>query len=210
VVLDAGDFGFMLGPLADSVFAMKPTDFRGGTVPLEVRLLDGVIQVALAATVFPRAADLEEERAVARPPVTVDEVEQTVRALLQEIEAEAKKAPDIPADLVNSGLLEAWRVYAAMPSSKETRDGRAARRTTRRAIEVSLEALAAHGHFARTTKDGQAAFQPTLRYKVQVQDLAAGELYDLARRLLRAPRATESAPAPLATARPTSGSPSVD
>lgn len=178
-VLDASSRGFVLAPREHSVFALKPADYRSGTGSADARLLDGLAQVAIAATVFPRSADLEEDPAIARPPVTVDEIESTIRSLCCRIEQELRGAPDTPASVVETGLLEAWRVYINIPDVRETKGkARAPRSTTRRLIESNLELLASYACFTRVARSGELAYQPTYRYQRQVQELAAGEIYD--------------------------------
>jgi hypothetical protein len=41
----------------------------------------GIIQVAIAATIFPRQRDLDEAAQVARQPATVDEIDGNVRSI---------------------------------------------------------------------------------------------------------------------------------
>jgi hypothetical protein len=60
LVLDVSEHCLVLAPREDSAFQFKPADFRPGTTRAEDRLLDGLVQVAIAATVFPRARDLRQ------------------------------------------------------------------------------------------------------------------------------------------------------
>jgi hypothetical protein len=80
-VLDAHEHGLFLSPMPDSVFALRPADFRPGRSSAEDRLLVGIIQVAIAATIFPRQRDLDEAAQVARQPATVDEIDGNVRSI---------------------------------------------------------------------------------------------------------------------------------
>lgn len=66
-VLDVSEHGVVLAPHDDSIFALKPADFRGGSSKVDDRLLDGLAQVAIAATVFPRAGDLDEDPDISVP-----------------------------------------------------------------------------------------------------------------------------------------------
>ncbi|NVJ18862.1 hypothetical protein [Myxococcus sp. AM010] len=52
-VLDVSEHGVVLAPMDDSIFALKPADFRPGSSKVDDRLLDGLAQIAIAATVFP-------------------------------------------------------------------------------------------------------------------------------------------------------------
>ncbi|MDD5708766.1 MAG: hypothetical protein PHR35_22860 [Kiritimatiellae bacterium] len=68
-ILDVGELGMIVGPQSDSVFAMPASGFHPTRGTAEERLLDGLIQVAIAATIFPRARDLSEDASYARPAV---------------------------------------------------------------------------------------------------------------------------------------------
>lgn len=185
-VLDAGELGLVLGPMEDSAFAIHPASLLQRRTP-DDRLLDGLVQVAIAATVFPRAQDLEDTAMSARPPVTVDEVEESVRALCQRLDEESKSRPDPTADEGLTGLYEAWRVYNGRSAARETPDKRQAARTTRRIIETNLELLHDWGCFSRTSTEG--AYQSTWRYQVLVKELAATALHDRVRELLEGAKA---------------------
>ena len=60
-VLDVSEHGIILAPREESVFLLKSSDFRPGSSKAEDRLLDGLVQVTIAATIFPRARDLEDD-----------------------------------------------------------------------------------------------------------------------------------------------------
>lgn len=176
-ILEAGPLGMVLGTSGESTFTYKPSDFRN-TARAEDRLIDGLVQVALAAAVFPRAQDLQEDPGVARPPVSVDDIDATLRALCERLGEKAKTAPDPEA----TGLYEAWRAYQQRPSVKETGDDRAAFRSTRRVIETALERMTQLGCF--TNPENKDAYQPTWRYQVLVRELAAQTLWTRIREVL--------------------------
>lgn len=182
-VLDAGSHGLVLGPTPDSVFALSPQAFRPALTSAEDRLLDGLVQVAIATVVFPRARDLEEDPDLARPPVTIDEVEEQLRSLCTALQKATQEQPD-PLT-THEGLQEAWRVYQSRLDAMETADNRKAPRTTRRIIEYALERLRDHGCFTQG-RDEKRAWQPTRRYQVLVQELAATALFAEVRRALEA------------------------
>ena len=191
VVLAAGKHGIVLGPSFDSVFALKAADFRNQS-STDDRLLDGLVQLALAATVFPRARDLEQDANFARPPITVDEIEENLRRLCERLEEEHQGKPDPLASDEESGFYEAWRVYRRRLAVMETRDGHKAQRTTRRIIEFGLERLRDFGCFIKESRGNQTFYQSTWRYQVLVKELAATTVYDQARRVLQG----SSAPQP--------------
>jgi len=176
-ILEHGQHGIAFAPFTESVFSMKTSDWRitpGTTV--EGRLLDGLVQVGIAATLYPRATDLEDE--AARPPITVEDVDATLRLACARLEEEARGRPDPEVSRDGAGLEEAWRVYAAMPPVTETKDGRRSPNTSRALIERAFEFLRRHGCFARTVRDGQAAFQSNWRYEVLAREFASTAIYD--------------------------------
>jgi hypothetical protein len=186
-VLDASEHGVVLAPQDESIFALKPADFRPGSSKVDDRLLDGLAQIAIAATVFPRARDLDEDPDIVRAPVTVDEVEAVLRVLCERLSVEARGAPDPNASDENRGLVEAWRVYLQRLDTIETRDSRKAMRATRRIIEYSLDRLRDFGCFTQVRQGSEPAWQPTRRYQVMVQQLAGTVLFQIARETLDAP-----------------------
>ena len=186
-VLDVSEHGVVLTPQDDSIFALKPADFRPTSSKVDDRLLDGLAQVAIASTVFPRARDLDEDPDIVRAPVTVDEVEAQLRQLCERLSDEARGAPDPNAEDERRGLIEAWRVYIQRLETMETRDSRKAMRATRRIIEYSLDRLREFGCFTQVRQGADIAWQPTRRYQIMVQQLAAGALFQLVREALDNP-----------------------
>lgn len=186
-VLDVSEHGLVLAPQDDSIFALKPAEFRPGSSKADDRLLDGLAQIAIAATVFPRARDLDEDPDIVRAPVTVDEVEAQLRQLSERLSDEARSAPDPDAEDERRGLIEAWRVYMQRLDTMETRDLRKAMRATRRIIEYSLDRLREFGCFTQVRQGDETAWQPTRRYQVIVQQLAGTTLFQLVREALDAP-----------------------
>lgn len=183
-LLDVSLHGVVLAPHDDSVFALRPADFRPTSSKVDDRLLDGLAQVAIAATVFPRARDLEDDPDLARPPVTVDEVEVQLRRLCEQMAEEARTRPDPDPEDEERGLTEAWRIYLARLAAMETSDSRSARRATRSIIKYALDRLREFGCFTQMRHGGEPAWQPTRRYQVMVQELAGTRLFQLVREAL--------------------------
>ena len=189
-VLNVSEHGIVLSPREGSVFWMKASEFRSSNSSADVRLLDGLIQITIAATVFPRARDLEDDVNRPRPPVTVDEVDDSLRAICARLKEEfATVDPNM--DDIRTGLYDAWRVYDNMQSVRETKDGREARNTTSRFIRYNLERLKEFGCFTETRYSGKQAWQPTRRYNVLVQELAASRLFDEVMKIKNAGNADE-------------------
>ncbi len=177
-VLNVSEHGIVLTPREGSVFWMRPSELRAGSnAATDRRLLDGIVQVTIAATVFPRARDLEDDVNRPRPPVTVEEIDDTLRGICAALKKEFANAdPDM--DDVRTGIYDAWRVYDATLAARETKDGRESPATSTRIIKYNLEKLKEYGCFAETRYAGKEAWQPTRRYNVLVQDIAASRVYD--------------------------------
>lgn len=134
-----------------------------------------------------RARDLDDDPDVVRPPVTIDEVETLLRQLCDRLSIEARGASDPEASDEKRGLIEAWRVYLQRSEIIETRDGRQGTRGTRRIIEFSFERLRDLGCFTQVRYAGGPAWQPTRRYQILFQQLAATSLFRIVREALDAP-----------------------
>jgi len=187
-VLDANKHGIVLGPEPESPFALRPADFRrSSSTSADQRLLDGLVQVAIAARVFPKARDLEEDATLARQPVTVGEIEDMLRSLCSKFEEGAKGQPDPAASEELAGLYEAWRVYHGRAATKETSGRRRALGTTHRLIERGLDRLCEFGCFMREESRDGPKYQPTWRYQVLVKELASVQVYDHVRSILDRP-----------------------
>jgi len=166
-------YSIVLAPTPDSVFLMRSHDYRSPTSSSEDnRLLDGLIHIAIAATVYPRATDLLTHSTMRRNPITVNDIEVTLRQISERLEENSRGDPD-PLAEGSEGVYEAWRVYKNRPATKETKDNRAAAGTTRRMIEKAFEYLCEQRCFRR---DGEN-YQPLWRYQVLVQDYAASRVY---------------------------------
>jgi len=176
-VLDIGAHGLVLAPSMNSAFSLPASDFRSPSGYADDRLLDGLVQIAIATTVFPRARDLEDDPDLARSPVTVSEVSTQLKSLCAALSHANRDTPDPEASEEATGLYEAWRVY-----QRRLEGASRSRRSTKRIIEHGLDQLRAHGCFTRQA--GVPGWRPTRRYQILVQDLAATRLYDEVQRVL--------------------------
>ena len=183
-VLDVGEHGIILAPVEESLFALRPAQFRPTSSSTDDRLIDGLIQLTIAATIFPRARDLEEDPAIARPPTSIDEVEETLRSLCDRIAEEHRDQPDPVVSEEEPGIYEAWRVYQGRLAAMETRDDRRAPATTRRFVEQGLDRLKEFGCFTKESNGEATVYQPTYRYQVLVRELAATSAYKALSRLI--------------------------
>jgi hypothetical protein len=83
-IVDVSDFGVVLAGAPDSPFGLTVADYRASSTK-EERLLHGLVQVGLAAFLYPRPEDLEVEAGVQR--VSVRELEEFLRETCAAIDA---------------------------------------------------------------------------------------------------------------------------
>lgn len=184
-VLDVNHRGLFLGTQDDSVFALKPSDFRGSSgSTAEERLLDGLVQIAIAATIYPRQQDLDEDSIEAKPPITASEVDEILRTMCSEYKRRVADDPDVDRDAIDRGLQEAWRVYESRPGVKTTQTGKLSPNSTQGLIRRHLQQLVEHGCFVVSRHGATELYRPTLRYQIQVKELAATRLYRYLQTLL--------------------------
>ena len=177
VVLAVNDRGLFLGTQDNSVFALRPSDFRGGRTTADDRLLDGLVQVAIAATIYPRQQDLDEDSLEAKHPINCREVDDLLRKLCAEYKQRLASDPDAATDDMQRGFHEAWRVYDARPAIRTTSQGSLALNSTQGLIRRHLLELAQHGCFVISGQEPSETFRPTLRYQILVKELSATHLY---------------------------------
>jgi hypothetical protein len=177
VILEANDRGLFLGTQDDSAFAVKPSEFRGGRGSAEERLLDGLVQLAIAATIYPRQQDLDEDSIEAKPPISCEEVDETLRKLCAEYKRRSADGPDVARDDIDQGMQEAWRVYESRPGLKTTQQGNLSSNSTQGLIRKHLQQLVEHGCFIVSTQGTTEMYRPTLRYQIQVREMAASRVY---------------------------------
>ena len=174
-VVDVLDHAIVLAPLGpDSVFAATLTDLRPGLGDMPRGAL-ALIQIAIAATFFPTAAVLtgtqDDHAEVSASPLRVATV---LREHCQRLEGEA--SDDI--DLEEAGLVEAWRELARMPDTKPDGSQRAALSSLAGMVKLVLNQLHEHGMVQTfDTAEGET-YMPTPRYRLQVRELAANELFE--------------------------------
>ena len=176
-VLELNDRGLFVGTQENSVFALKPSDFRSGRSSADERLLDGLVQIAIAATIYPRQQNLDEDTLEAKPPITCREVDEVLRKLCLEFKQRVSDDPDATTDDLQRGFQEAWRVYESRPAVRTTAQGSLAMNSTQGLIRRHLHQLVEHGCFTVSGQEPQESFRPTLRYQILVKKLASTTLY---------------------------------
>lgn len=179
-IIGASTRGIVLVPTEASIFASVPPDTRSA----DERLLDGLIHIAIVATLYPLAQDLEEDPTIARPPLVVEHVEATLRDICDRFEEKSRGQPDPLLNNQLAGLSEAWRVYLDRTAARTTSGQRASPVTTTRLIERALEFLHKQGCFTIESRGSRNVYRPTWKYQVQVQEWAATQMYEAVRAVL--------------------------
>lgn len=178
-----GPMGMVLTATDDSIFAMTLTDYRrSGSA--DDRLIDGLILVAILATLYPHAQDLEEDTQVARPPIRVEDVEKTLRTLCEQLEVASQRQPDPSVQDLAVGLVEAWQAYRDRVATKTSGNGRAATGTTIQMIQRAFEMLERQACVTVVVRDGKKWYRPTWKYQVMVREASVVRLAEMVRKLV--------------------------
>lgn len=165
-IIDVSDFGATIGAHPDSPFGLTVADYRQNLTS-EERLIHGLVQVGLAAYLYPRTEDLESEAEIRTASVL--ELETYLRETCEQLSAQHRDL-DAPADAPE--LDRAWRAYLRWPSTRETSDARRAAKTTTGVIAHALARLAELGLLRRVGDAKGGIYQALRRYRVQVRELA--------------------------------------
>jgi hypothetical protein len=185
-VLHCGPHGLILVAGETSPYLLKPAEFRGNA-DVEGRMLDGLIQIGIAATIYPRAAELFEEADRVRGMFTAKQVQETLDLIVDRLREASKGERDPGASAEVQGLLEAWRVYDKKPRVRDTQDGRAGHKTIRQQITLHLQRLREQGCMLDVEQGGVMRWRSTYRYHLLVQEYAYSPMFDAMRALQALP-----------------------
>ena len=174
-VIDAIEHAIVLAPLGpDSVFAATLTDLRPGLGEMSRGAL-ALVHIAIAATFFPTAAVLTgAQDDFAEVSATPARVAAVLREHCGRLEAEARDDPD----LAEAGLVEAWRELARLPDARPDGSQRAALSSIAGMVKIVLNQLHEHGMVQTLDTAEGETYIPTPRYRLQVRELAANELFE--------------------------------
>lgn len=169
-VVEVTGVGLVLSADPEGPFAVTRADYlRLARSPSNVRdrVLHGLIHLAVAATCYPKAPDLED-RAIRQ--VTVEEVEQYIRSTADTLNQRDGDPPR--GDLGDSPI---WWQYLVKSAAK---DGERQNETsTRRMIRNAMDTLAEWGYLRRTSDREGGTYDALERYRVAVGQVAATEAY---------------------------------
>ena len=174
-VIDVLEHAIVLAPFsADSVFAATLTDLRPSLGEMSRGAL-ALVHIAVAATFFPTAVALTgAQDDFAEVSATPARIAAVLREHCGRLEAESGDDPD----LAEAGLTEAWRELARLPDARPDGSQRAALSSLTGMVKLVLNQLHEHGMVQTIdTADGET-YIPTPRYRLQVRELAANELFE--------------------------------
>lgn len=156
--------GIVLTPTEDSPYRMRLSDYVA-LPSTDIRLLHGLIQLAIAATSYPTAAALEDSTRLSS--ISAMQVYERVRAILdEEHTAAADTAPDSDPDAE-----PVWRALRRLRAADTTPDGRQTPHTIIGAITKALRWLEDQG-LAEAVAGETDTWRLRDRYRLQV--LGAG------------------------------------
>ena len=174
-VIDVLEHAIILAPFgADSVFAATLTDLRPGISEMSRGAL-ALVHIAIAATFFPTAVVLTgAQDDFAEVSATPARIAAVLREHCGRLEAEAGDDPD----LAEAGLAEAWRELARLPDTLPGGSQRAALSSLAGMVKLVLNQLLEHGMVQTLDTAEGKTYIPTPRYRLQVRELAANELFE--------------------------------
>lgn len=163
--------GLVLAPTEDSPYRMRLSDYVL-VQSSDVRLLHGVVQVAIAATAYPTAAALEQGSHLAS--VSATQVYERIRAVLDDEHAGSADPPEEDPDEE-----PVWRAIRRLRAADTTPDGRETPHNIIGAIRKALRWLEENG-LAEEVKGEADTWRLRDRYRLQVLG-AASDAVDLLR-----------------------------
>jgi len=171
VILDSSlAVGLVVGSTQDSVFEWKVGDYAkraGAGRNVRDRVMHGLIHVAIAATAFPRPADLTTDGSVQR--VTAAGVDRFLRATIEKMLGDTgDRDPELEA---------IGAIYAKLPQAGKTTDDRRLSGASTSMIAKALEFLTDQGMLNYVNDEDGGTYRTTLRFQVQVRELAGGPLF---------------------------------
>jgi hypothetical protein len=176
VVVHASEQMLVVGALEDSPFQIRMEDYSGalrsGHRQTEERLVQGLIQLAIAAYCFPTARDLESERVIRISAVEVDRFLREICALVGEHDPSGDPPVEMPE------LEPAYRVYQRRHATRETSDGRGHLSSTIQMTRRALDWLEMQGLVRKSSDEQGGTYQVLGRYRALVRELAGHYLLD--------------------------------
>lgn len=165
--------GIVFAPTDDSPFRVRLADYIGITSS-DMRLLHGLVQLAIAATAYPTAAALEDSLRL--PSVTASQVYDRLRRLIDDARTDDGSA-DPPEDAPE--LEPVWRMLGRLRAADTTPDGRDTPYNVMGAIRKAFRWLESRG-MADEVAGSEDTWRLRERYRLSVQ-FAAVDAVDVLR-----------------------------
>lgn len=174
-VIDVLEHSIVLAPLGpDSIFAASLTDIRRNLDEISRGAL-ALIHIAIAATFFPTASGLAgAEDDHAEITATPTRIAALISEHCRHLEEGARDDPE----LKEAGLVEAWRQLARLPETRPDGSQRAGVNSLAGMVKLVLNQLHDHGMVQTLETTEGETYMPTPRYRLQVRELAAHELFE--------------------------------
>ena len=157
--------GIVFAPTDDSPFRVRLSDYIQVTSS-DMRLLHGLVQVAIAATAYPTAAALEDSLHL--PSVSAAQVYDRLRRLIEDARGDSDQS-DPPEDAPE--LEPAWRMLGRLRAADTTTDGRDTPYNVIGAIRKAFRWLESRG-MADPVGTEAETWRLRERYRLSVQSAA--------------------------------------
>jgi hypothetical protein len=178
-------FGIILAPAADTRFSMTAADFRA-RLKIEDKGILALILVAIAATFFPTASSLDSSEVSSELSATVNQIRQRLQAICRGFEAAHASDPSaLPPHLQDS-----WRAILRKPSVRESRESdggkilRGSVADLNGMILIAIRGLVDGGLLVEEESSNEPQYIPLSRFRIQVRELAADRLFELAGQII--------------------------
>ncbi|MEU3299686.1 hypothetical protein ABZ729_07665 [Streptomyces sp. NPDC006678] len=195
--------GLVLGTTPETDFAVSVSDLVPQTADRPLYLL---AQLTIAAMVFPRPEDLDDDEHVGR--ISVRQVDDEVRVRASTIERRlAQTGEDVDPPSGQPGLEGLWRAYLRRNATGKTKTqtGRAPQASTRALVKRAFTHLESHGFASKVSDEDAGTYVTHVKYRLQIRDQAAREMLQELAALGVAALPTDGAPShaqPSADAQP--------
>jgi hypothetical protein len=158
-----GKHGLVLTASDNSPFRLTAENYRSG-MSSEERILQGLVQVAVAAYSFPRAETLTQDDDVQPASVTAHNLAVYVREFA---EAEQRKLADAP-DQSEAEERKVWRDVLAQALTKETSGKRESQKSLTGMCRYALDFLVKQG-LMRLVDEKKGVYQGTSTFRIRLK-----------------------------------------
>jgi hypothetical protein len=177
-IVYVGKHGVVLTPTEVSPFRFTAENYRSG-MSSEERVLQGLIQVAVAAYSFPRAETLGQDDDVQPALITPQKLAEYLREFA---EAEQRSLASTP-DHIESEERKLWREVLVQALTKETSGKRESPKSLTGMCRYALEFLVKQG-LMRLADEKKAIYQGTSTFRIRLKYHAGHALLEQMRQVI--------------------------